>query len=83
MQAKRIASLQSTNPADPDAPEYGLGIAKYGALYGHTGEVPGFNTFAGTDHKHKVTIVVRVNLEPRSGWSGRATLIAKDLIEQL
>ena len=64
MQARRIASLQSTNPAQPDAPQYGLAIAKFGALYGHTGEVPGFNTFAGTDPQNKVTIVVWVNLDP-------------------
>ncbi len=83
MQAKRIASLQSTNPADPDAPQYGLGIAKYGALYGHTGEVPGFNTFAGSDPEHKVTIVVWVNLEPTADGRAAATLIAKDLIEQM
>ncbi len=83
MQAKRIASLQSTNPAQPDAPQYGLGIAKYGALYGHTGEVPGFNTFAGTDPERKVTIVVWVNLEPTADGRAAATLIAKDLIERM
>ena len=83
MQAKRMASLQSTNPADPDAPQYGLGIAKYGALYGHTGEVPGFNTFTGTDPEHKVTVVVWVNLEPTADGRAAATLIAKDLIEQM
>jgi D-alanyl-D-alanine carboxypeptidase len=83
MQAKRIASLQSTNPAEPDAPQYGLGIVKYGGLYGHTGEVPGFNTFAGTDPEHKVTIVVWVNLEPTADGRAAATLIAKDLIEQM
>jgi D-alanyl-D-alanine carboxypeptidase len=83
MQARRMASLQSTNPADPDAPQYGLGIAKYGALYGHTGEVPGFNTFAGTDPEHKVTVVVWVNLEPTADGRAAATLIAKDLIERM
>jgi D-alanyl-D-alanine carboxypeptidase len=83
MQAKRIASLQSTSPAAPDAPQYGLGIAKYGALYGHTGEVPGFNTFAGTDPENKVTIVVWVNLEPTADGRAAATLIAEDLIKQM
>ena len=83
MQARRIASLQSTNPAQPDAPQYGLAIEKFGALYGHTGEVPGFNTFAGTDPKHKVTIGVWVNLEPTADGRAAATLIAKDLIEQM
>jgi D-alanyl-D-alanine carboxypeptidase len=83
MQARRTASLQSTNPAQPDAPQYGLAIAKFGALYGHTGEVPDFNTFAGTDPQNKVTIVVWVNLDPTADGRAAATLIAKDLIEQM
>src|SRR5262249_8500306 len=83
MEAKRVASPQSTNPAQPDARQYGLDIAKFGALYGHTGEVPGFNTFAGTDPQNKVTIVVWVNLEPTADGRAAAMLIAKDLIEQM
>jgi Beta-lactamase len=83
MQAKRIASLQSTDLAQPDAPQYGLAIAKFGALYGHTGEVPGFNTFAGTDPQHKVTIVVWVNLHPTADGRAAATLIAKGLIDEM
>jgi D-alanyl-D-alanine carboxypeptidase len=83
MQARRIASLQSTNPEQPDAPQYGLAIAKFGALYGHTGEVPGFNTFAGTDPQHKVTIVVWVNLDPTADGRAAATLIAKGLIDEM
>ncbi len=83
MQARRIASVQSTNPALPDAPQYGLAIAKFGALYGHTGEVPGFNTFAATDPENNVTIVVWVNLDPTADGRAAATTIAKDLIEQM
>ena len=83
MQAQRIASLQSTDPAQPDAPQYGLAIEKFGALYGHTGEVPGFNTFAGTDPQHKVTIVVWVNLDPTVDGRAAATLIAKGLIDEM
>jgi D-alanyl-D-alanine carboxypeptidase len=83
MQAKRIASLQSTDPAEPDAPQYGLAMAKFGALYGHTGEVPGFNTFAGTDSQNGVTIVVWVNLDPTADGRAAATLIAKDLIAEM
>ncbi|MGA8546261.1 MAG: serine hydrolase domain-containing protein [Mycobacterium sp.] len=83
MQSKRIASLQSTNPAQPDAPQYGLALAKFGALYGHTGEVPGFNTFAATDPKNKVTIVIWVNLDPTPDGRAAATLIAKALIDEM
>jgi D-alanyl-D-alanine carboxypeptidase len=83
MQAKRIASLQSTDPTQPDAPPYGFAIAKYGALYGHTGEVPGFNTFAGTDPENKVTIVVWANLDPTADGRAPATIIAKGLINEM
>jgi CubicO group peptidase (beta-lactamase class C family) len=83
MQAKRIASVQSTDPGQPDAPQYGLAIAKFGALYGHTGEVPGFNTFVGTDPQKKLTIVVWVNLDPTADGRAAAELIAKDLIDEM
>ena len=83
MQAKRIASVQPTDPGQPDAPQYGLAIAKFGALYGHTGEVPGFNTFVGTDPQKKLTIVVWVNLDPTADGRAAATLIAKDLIDEM
>jgi D-alanyl-D-alanine carboxypeptidase len=75
--------LQSTNPAQPDAPQYGLALAKFGALYGHTGEVPGFNTFAATDPENTVTIVVWVNLDPTADGRAAATLIAKELIDEM
>jgi D-alanyl-D-alanine carboxypeptidase len=83
IQSTRIASVQSTNPGQPDAPQYGLAIAKFGALYGHTGEVPGFNTFAAYDPEKKVTIVVWVNLDPTPDGRAAATLIGNDLIERM
>ena len=47
------------------------------ARWRHTGEVPSFNTFAGTDPQNKVTIVVWVNLDPTADGRAAATLIAK------
>jgi D-alanyl-D-alanine carboxypeptidase len=82
MQDKRMASLQPTDPARAE-PEYGLAIAKYGPMYGHTGEVPGFNTFAGADPHNKVTIVVWVNLDPTADGRAAATLIAESLIDEM
>jgi D-alanyl-D-alanine carboxypeptidase len=83
MQAKRMASLRSTDVTQADAPQYGLAIAKFGALYGHTGEVPGFNTFVGSDPEHKVTIVVWVNLDPTADGRAAATLIGESLISEM
>jgi len=46
---QRLESVRSTDPANPMAVGYGLGIAKFGHMYGHTGELPGFQSFADHD----------------------------------
>jgi len=40
LQQQRLDSVIPTNPENPDRASYGWGIAKFGKLYGHTGEVP-------------------------------------------
>ncbi|MGV9681051.1 serine hydrolase [Nocardia sp. NPDC003482] len=83
-QSLRMSSPRPTDPANPpEAPRYGLAIAKFGALYGHTGELPGFNTFAGTDPERKVTVVVWANLEPTVDGHAAASEIAKRIIERV
>lgn len=62
MQRRRLASLRSTNPADPAAVQYGWSIAKMGPVLGHTGELPGYNTFMGHDPVTGTTIVTWTNL---------------------
>lgn len=83
MQAKRLASLQPVDPDDPNSPQYGWGIAKFGALYGHTGELPGYNTFMGYDPVNDVTLIVWTNLEPTPDGSAAATAIARELIGKI
>lgn len=81
MQKKRLASVQATNP---DSAQYGLGIAKFGGkLYGHTGELPGFNSFMGHDPDNGVTLVVWTNLAPSVDGRDPASEIAKSLIGQI
>lgn len=81
MQKKRLASVQSTNP---DTAQYGLGIAKFGGkLYGHTGELPGFNSFMGHDPDNGVTLVVWTNLAPSVDGRDPASEITKSLIGQI
>lgn len=46
-QRKWLDSFRSTDPAKPSAAQYGLGLARFGPMVGHTGELPGFNTFMG------------------------------------
>jgi D-alanyl-D-alanine carboxypeptidase len=62
MQAERIASPLPIDPTKPDGTAYGLGIVKYGQLYGHTGELPGFDSFIGYDPARDITLVAWANL---------------------
>ncbi|MCT9870198.1 serine hydrolase domain-containing protein [Paenarthrobacter aurescens] len=83
LQQKRLESVTPTNPENPGGALYGLGIAKFGNLYGHTGELPGFNTFMGNDPVNSVTLVVWTNLAPAADGRDPATTIAKTLIGKL
>lgn len=79
LQAQRLASVQPTSP-DAGAAEYGWGIAKMGPMFGHTGELPGFNSFMGHDPVNKVTLVVWANLAPAANGQDPATTMAKEII---
>lgn len=83
MQAKRMASFQPTDPSKPGGPEYGLAVAKMGPLYGHTGELPGYNSFMGSDPDSGVTLVVWANLAPAADGQDPASSIAKTLVDRM
>ncbi|QCB97811.1 class A beta-lactamase-related serine hydrolase [Arthrobacter sp. PAMC25564] len=75
--------LDSPRPVDPNdagGALYGLALAKFGQLYGHTGELPGFNSFMGSDPVNKVTLVVWTNLAPSADGRDPAAVIARALI---
>jgi D-alanyl-D-alanine carboxypeptidase len=82
MQAARFASIRDTVPVQAGL-GYGWNLAKFGALYGHTGELPGYNTFMGYDPVNKVTLIVWVNLGPNLDADGAGTKITRALIDQL
>ncbi len=83
MQQQRMASIQSSDPSNPTAAGYGWGIAKMGPMYGHTGELPGYNSFMGSDPENKVTLVVWANLAPGVDGHDPATTIARGIIEKM
>jgi CubicO group peptidase (beta-lactamase class C family) len=58
MQKQRLASIRPIDPADPKSPGYGLALAQFGPVFGHTGELPGYNSFMGHDPRRKITIIV-------------------------
>ena len=79
MQKTRMDSVQPTDPAMPNS-GYGLGIAKFDALYGHDGQIPGFMTFMGHDPDSGLTIVIGTNLATVPGGEGSALAVLKRLI---
>ncbi len=80
LRAKRLASVRSIDPSNPAAAGYGWGLAKFGQLYGHTGELPGYNTFMAMDPVRDVTIIVWANAAPAADGRAPATRIAAALI---
>jgi len=83
LQAQRLASCQSLQPSDPNAASYCLGLAKFGTFYGHTGEIPGFNTFMGYDPVTKTTIVTWATTASGPDGTAPANGIARILMGEL
>ncbi|WP_232662953.1 serine hydrolase domain-containing protein [Pseudonocardia sp. TRM90224] len=83
MQHTRLASIQPVDPADPQSVGYGLALAKFGPMYGHTGELPGFNTFVGHDPTRKITVVVWASLAPAPDGRAPAVEMARMVIGEL
>ncbi|WP_308799719.1 serine hydrolase domain-containing protein [Agromyces silvae] len=82
MQEARMNSLTPTSPA-PNAPRYGWNIGQFGQFYGHSGELPGFNSFMGYDPVADVTLVVWANLAPAANGTGPAASIAQLVIKEM
>ena len=83
LQAQRLANCQSTQPSDPGAASYCLGLAKFGTFYGHTGEIPGFNTFMGYDPVTRTTIVTWATTAAAPDGTPPANGIARILMAEL
>lgn len=79
----RLESPRSTGGDQPGGALYGLAIAKFGELYGHTGELPGYNSFMGHDPDRDITLVVWANLAPTPDGRDPATTIARTLAESI
>ncbi|MGD6978647.1 MULTISPECIES: serine hydrolase domain-containing protein [Citricoccus] len=82
-QRLRMESPRSTGGDQPASARYGLAIAKFGELYGHTGELPGYNSFMGHDPDRDITLVVWANLAPTPDGRDPATTIARTLVDSI
>ncbi|RQZ10101.1 class A beta-lactamase-related serine hydrolase [Burkholderia sp. Bp9031] len=83
LQAQRLASCTPTDPSNPASASYCMGLAKFGTFYGHTGEIPGFNTFAGYDPATKTTIVTWANTAAGPDGRAPANEIARIIMAEL
>ena len=83
LQQERIASVQPVDPADPASPGYGLGLARFGPVYGHSGELPGTNSFMGHDPVRDITVVTWASTAPAPSGEGPAVELAKAVIAEL
>lgn len=79
-QKLRLDSVQPTDPTKPDGAGYGYGIAQMGPMYGHIGEMPGYNSFMGYDPANDVTMVVWANLAPTIDGNAAAAVVASKLV---
>ncbi|MEF2979130.1 serine hydrolase domain-containing protein [Subtercola sp. YIM 133946] len=83
MQQQRMQSVIGV-PNSAGGAGYGWGIARMGPIfYGHTGELPGYNSYMGYDPVNKVTMVVWTNLAPSADGRPPAATLAADLIGEL
>jgi D-alanyl-D-alanine carboxypeptidase len=83
-QRRRLDSVQPIAPnAPPSAPLYGLGIARFGPMYGHTGELPGYQSFTGFDPDKKITLAVWANINAAPDGRAVASTIAQQLIGKI
>lgn len=79
-QKLRMDSVAPTDPDDPASANYGYGLAQMGPLFGHTGELPGYNSFMGYDPVNDVTMVIWGNLAPTADGAAPAAKLAIALI---
>jgi D-alanyl-D-alanine carboxypeptidase len=79
-QKVRMDSIQPTDPAHPEAAGYGIGIAKFGPLLGHDGQIPGFMTFTGQDPATGLTITIATNLAAVPSGEGSALTLVKAIL---
>jgi D-alanyl-D-alanine carboxypeptidase len=74
--ATQRARMESLKPTGAGS-DYGFALAQLGPLYGHTGALPGYNSFMGYDPVNDVTIVAWGNLAPAAnGFPPAEALVA-------
>ena len=66
-QKMRLESVKTTVPPNTAQRSYGMGIVNTAGWFGHTGEIPGYNTVLNYKPDIRTTIVVMVNSDLTQG----------------
>lgn len=82
-QQERMDSLRPRDPEEPDGPAYGYALAQFGSFFGHTGELPGYNSFMGHDPVRGDTVVTWASLSAAPDGLAPAVEMAKAVIEEI
>lgn len=82
LQKQRITSVIPISKGATLAYGWGIGEFRPG-VFGHTGELPGYNSYMSYTPSKKVTVVVWTNLAPAADGTEPAKFIANRLIDTL
>jgi len=83
LQRRRLDSLESSEPGNPDAAGYGLALAQFGPMIGHDGSLPGFQSFMGHDPGTGTTLIVLTNLQAAPSGEQVANELAMVVLGEL
>lgn len=84
LQAERMASiLPMPSAPDPENWGYGLGIAKLHGLFGHNGQIPGYNSYMGADPEKGITVIIWANVAPNAEGKSPADQLAGTVVPLL
>ncbi|BCJ73649.1 D-Ala-D-Ala carboxypeptidase [Catellatospora sp. IY07-71] len=83
MQKTRLDSIKPIPTPDNADVGYGLAIVKFGPLYGHDGQIPGFNSFMAHDPATRNSVIVLTSLFAGPGGQQPANAIAMAIMQAL
>ena len=83
LQQRRIDSITSVDPSNPDSAGYGLAIARFGPMLGHDGSLPGYQSFMGHDPSTHTTLVIVATLQFGPAGEEPANQLAMTIIEHV
>ncbi|WP_155368952.1 serine hydrolase domain-containing protein [Catellatospora vulcania] len=83
MQQTRLDSIQPIQTPAPFEVGYGLAIVRFGPLYGHDGQIPGYNSFMAHDPVRKDTVIVLTSLFAAPDGKQPANAMAMAIMQAL